>query len=443
MYISDKIIYVRLNKKSYLLFNTLSGAMDIVNKELANQLQQNKLELVPAETKKVLLERNYLFESRQKEISTFSRICETFAEKNSQSAPEFVLIPSYRCNLKCQYCYEANLRDKGKPLNTGSLPVLWKAMKYIAKKHISKNAPRITLMGGEPLLRNNYKLISRILMQCSSEGWKVEIITNGTTLNQYAELLSRHNVKGVQVTIDGIKNVHDQRRMFKNGEGSFLQIMQGITSLLEKGIKIYLRVNLDSQNIEKLPLLANFIQQQEWMKSKLCIPYLYAMSEGGCLKQTYTIKESEVLKKIISLSVKHSEMNIFEWRFHGLDHMEAALQGKMFTPMTNFCSATTNQYVFDQRGKIYACWWGIGKKEFEIGKFMPNLCWHKDNLMKWRNRSIATIPQCQKCKFALICGGGCAEKAIEEEGGIDKPRCSAFEEIISLAAPFLIAKYQH
>ena len=36
-----------------------------------------------------------------------------------------------------------------------------------------------------------------------------------------------------------------------------------------------------------------------------------------------------------------------------------------------------------------------------------------------------------------------AEKAIKEEGGIDKPRCSAFEEIISLAIPFLIAKYQH
>ena len=168
---------------------------------------------------------------------------------------------------------------------------------------------------------------------------------------------------------------------------------------------------------------------------------LYAMSDSGCLKQLYIIKETEVVKKIVELSEEYPEMGVFDWRFHGLDQIEAVLQGKIFSPMFRFCSATNNQYVFDSLGKIYACWWGVGRQEFEIGRFVPRLHW-QGNLENWRHRDVLTISQCSLCKFALICGGGCAEKAIQEEGGIDQPRCSPFQEIISLGTPLLIKRYQ-
>ncbi len=441
MYFSDRVVYVKFNEQ-WLLFSTLSGAIDIIDEDLADNLREEKWDAISLEMKTVLLERGYVFESRQKEASEFLRLYELIKERDAKLAPEFVVIPTYQCNLRCRYCYEGDLQDRGTLLNAELLPLLWRAMDDITKSYTYEQVPQLTLLGGEPLLKANYKIITDILEGCFQRRWMVEIITNGTTLTQYAPLLSRYQVRGVQVTIDGPRGIHDQRRMFRGGRGSFDRIVKGVTEMIQRKIKVYLRVNLDSQNLDQLPFLANFIQEKRWLESGLFSPYLYAMSDSGCLKQLYIIKETEVLRKVIELSEKYPEMGVFDWRFHGLDQIEAVLQGEIFSPMFRFCSATKNQYVFDSLGKIYACWWGVGRQEFEIGEFAPRLYWYQDNLEKWRHRDVFTIPRCLQCKFALMCGGGCSEKAIQEEGGIGQPRCSSFQEIISRGVPFLIKRYQ-
>lgn len=442
MYISDRVIFAKLKNRRWLLFSTLSGAVDIIDEALANNLKKRKWADISPEVTSNLLERGYIFESRQKEVLEFLRLCELIKERDARLAPEFIVIPTYQCNLNCRYCYERDLQERGNLLDAELFLLLWQAMDDIAESFTYEGVPKLAFLGGEPLLMSNYQLIKNILEGCFQRKWEVEVITNGTTLTKYAPLISRYKVKAIQVTLDGPRDIHNLRRTFHNGRGSFDQIVKGINETLKRGIKIYLRVNLDSRNLDHLPFLANFIQQKRWLESGLFSPYLYAMSDSGCLQQLHIIKETEVLEKIIELSKKYPEMNIFKWRFHGLDHLEAVLQGEIFSPMVRFCAATQNQYVFDSLGKIYACWWGVGRQEFEIGEFAPRLSWYQDNLEQWRNRDIFTIPQCRQCKFALICGGGCTEKAIREEEGISSPRCSSFQEIISSAVPFLIRQHQ-
>jgi sulfatase maturation enzyme AslB (radical SAM superfamily) len=40
-----------------------------------------------------------------------------------------------------------------------------------------------------------------------------------------------------------------------------------------------------------------------------------------------------------------------------------------------------------------------------------------------QNRLISEIPKYRKCKFALLCGGGCVAKAYEETGSICEHGC--------------------
>lgn len=442
MYLSDRVVYVKLDSEQWLIFSTLSGAIDIIDKKLADDLREERWDLISSETKVILRERGYVFPSSEKERAEFLRLYGLIRERDAKLAPEFVVIPTYQCNLRCRYCYEGSLQDKGSLLGVRLSGLLWQAMDEIASSYIYEGKPQLTLMGGEPLLKTNHRTIRDILEECLQRRWMVEIVTNGTTLTQYAPLLSKYEVKGVQVTLDGHRDIHNQRRVFGGGKGSFDQIVKGIDEMIKRKIKVYLRVNLDSQNLDHLPRLANFIQERRWIESGLVSPYLYAMSDSGCLKQLYIIKETEVLTKIVELSEEYPEMSIFDWRFHGLDQVEAALQGEIFSPMFCFCSAVKNQYVFDPLGKIYPCWWGVGRQEFEIGRFTPQFHLHQGNLEKWRNRNVLTISQCLHCKFALICGGGCAEKAIQEEGGIGQPRCSSFQEMFSLAVPFLIRRHR-
>ncbi|MCL4354952.1 hypothetical protein M1349_05855, partial [Patescibacteria group bacterium] len=101
-----------MNNGQWLLFNTLSGSIDIVDEFLANNLKAKEWSAIPQEMKTILVERGYVFESHQKEESEFFRLAKLVKERDAMLPPEFVVIPTYHCNLKCRYCYEGGIRDK-------------------------------------------------------------------------------------------------------------------------------------------------------------------------------------------------------------------------------------------------------------------------------------------------------------------------------------------
>ena len=64
----------------------------------------------------------------------------------------------------------------------------------------------------------------------------------------------------IQVTLDGERKIHNKRRVFHDGSGSFDAIWQNIRLALEKQIEVYIRVNVDSDNLESLPAVADLIE---------------------------------------------------------------------------------------------------------------------------------------------------------------------------------------
>jgi len=72
-----------------------------------------------------------------------------------------------------------------------------------------------------------------------------------------------------------------------------------------------------------------------------------------------------------------------------------------------------------------------------VGRFLPTLVWDNEVLNSWRNRTISQIEECRSCKYALLCGGGCAQQALEQTGSIYSSCCDYFEEIFLQELPIL------
>ena len=103
----------RLNSEMSLLFNTLTGAKDIIDKEnrdVIDQLIAGNMDCVCSpELREQLEKRGYLFESEEKERDLLEQMHKKTNEINAQSTiPNFTVCPTMGCNLRCTYCFESN-----------------------------------------------------------------------------------------------------------------------------------------------------------------------------------------------------------------------------------------------------------------------------------------------------------------------------------------------
>lgn len=152
-----------------------------------------------------------------------------------------------RCNLRCSHCYQTG--GKIAELSLAEIrEVLDEIVDMLAawsKAYQVEFSPSLNVTGGEPFLRND---LFEILHDMRSRGFATFLLTNGTLIDaQKAAALAECGVKGVQVSIEGSEEIHDQIR----GQGSFTASCQGVAHLLAAGHKVTLNATLSEINAEK------------------------------------------------------------------------------------------------------------------------------------------------------------------------------------------------
>ena len=265
------------------------------------------------------------------------------------------------------------------------------------------------------------------------------MITNGTDLDVYLDELIRFECQSIQITLDGSKEIHDNRRIYKNGNGSYEKIFQNIELALSRNLKIYLRVNLDKDNLVDLPNLAKELLDYFGENDNL-VPYVYPMQDGGCLGDGGIIDEIVCIEEIQLLNEKHPQMALFDKKFHASSFMDTVFQNQQFEMKFRNCSATNNQYIFDYKGNIYKCWFGIGNANFKIGTYGKALSLNRQQDALWKNCNIKTLTKCQSCKYRYICGGGCLSHVMTSADDAKKERCIDFYQIIKAQLKGRLAK---
>ncbi len=439
MKLINEVQFVKINDNEIVMLNLINAAADIVDVKTYDKLINN-LETLDEDVLSKLKERKYIFDS-DKEYNCFLTDLNKkieYAEKNSP--PCFLVVPTYNCNLRCTYCYERTYKiDNIKEQNL--LQIIdrqFDIIDNIVTKYKNKNLDyynprniRITIMGGEPLLRVNKNIVEYTFNKVKERGYSIDIITNGVDLDSFIEVLSQNCLDHIQITLDGSKEIHDKRRIYPNGKGSFEQIIKNIDIALKNNIKIYLRVNVDNENLYDLPELANILIDR-FKKDDNLKPYIYLLQDGGCAGDANVVKEEVGIEEIYKLEHEYPQMKIFRKKFHPEMFINSILHDLEFKPSLRHCGASINQYILDYKGNMYRCWHGIGNDNYRTGRYIPNLDENKEKNDKWNNRSVSNLKKCINCKYRYICGTGCpaATHKGEKEFDIEKESCVDYKKLI-------------
>ncbi len=248
---------VRLNKfviragkqNRNILYNTATGAIVVINGEedLNNSLDQ--------------LKRMFFYVPEDfDEISWVNDLRKTkIAKEKNNIITGYTIFSTSDCNARCFYCFE-----KGAQRNDMSPNTALDVANFITKK-CNGNKVVLRWFGGEPLLNTKAMDIICETLKNNSIEFTSSMISNGSLFNNSNVTKAKNlwNLKGVQITLDGTKNVYQKAKSYVNSDGKeFDKVIENIEQLIETEIRVSVRLNQDLYNTDDLKELVLFLEQK-------------------------------------------------------------------------------------------------------------------------------------------------------------------------------------
>lgn len=380
-----------------LLYNHISGVLIEINDRLKEFQGISSPTFCFSKFKRKLRKHGFLVTEGEDELEKYKRTYLDYVANNKTK--RFLIAVTDRCNSGCFYCYEKD-NCKGPFTTDMSLEVQEQLVRFL--DHCISSTPTdvlsISWYGGEPLLCSDtvYNLAIRIRDICkerSVEFWN-NMVTNGTLLNQgVIEQLLFIGCRNVQITIDGIREIHDKRRPLLDCDvSSYDVIMKNLVAGYAQGLEIDLRSNIDSSNSETYARFLSEILQSGLTRRNEAggvvrpVPAITRLPKGLAMKQE---DFAMVTNKAVEVLRGKTEM----YRF-----LTMLLPGCMKHLPFNYAVSPT--------GKLTKCTGGLFS-DSPIGTIYNMELAEKDN-------AVAISPledtECSNCCVFPSCGGGCVER---------------------------------
>lgn len=304
-----------------LLYNTLT-------KQLLS-LTNEEYMLIPFEASMLndcsliyyLIKNWFLIAENRDEIALADSLKSTVQLLNKKNEiTGYTIMTTTDCNARCFYCYE--MGRKRVPMSERTA---YDVARFIEKK---SNGQKVSLkwFGGEPLYNDRViDVICKYLKDKNIE-FTSTMISNAYLFNKSAidRAISLWNLKMVQITLDGTEAVYNKCKAFiyKDGKSAFNVVIENISSLLEVGINVNIRLNMDKHNEKDLYNLCDILSKR-FSKYKNFNVYVALLFETcGAVKnirsnaqrhemmlkffalQDYMVKKEIVAQKILPSEIK-------------------------------------------------------------------------------------------------------------------------------------------
>ena len=167
---------------------------------------------------------------------------------------------THDCTLSCRYCYAGSKFKKDMSLATAQ-----KIVDFAMEIAPPGDKMEFGFFGGEPLLR--FDLIKEIINYIRKKEREVGkaiclgVTTNGTLLTQtILDFFKDENVD-LCVSIDGPAHVHNLNRRYKDGRGSFEDVMRNLSQAIEHLGSLQVNAVYGPDTIDFLPESVSFFSQ--------------------------------------------------------------------------------------------------------------------------------------------------------------------------------------
>lgn len=297
-----------------------------------------------------------------------------------------------RCNLRCKHCRTDSIEHEFSV----------KEIQEIADKCKEYSPKVIFISGGEPLVRNDIVKVVKIFKKISP---LICINTNATLINkQLIEQLIDAGVNYIQVSLDGIENMHNQIR----GKGMYRETINNLRLINEYQDKISLHISslVSMLNIKYMDEFVNQLINIEKIKVDLLgfkrfIPKnvmagKYNLGQEGLKKMYENLQMlQEKYKEKVQIVADFPIKNVYNYektvKIMEKYNLECA---GCDAGVGNFCIRTDGSVspcslLYVSAGNIF---------EQDLEDIVDS-----DVFKKLLNREITG--KCGTCKYKMVCGG--------------------------------------
>ncbi len=201
----------------------------------------------------------------------------------------------------------------------------------------------ITFWGGEPLIHPN---VDELMETAKLQGLNLQIITNGAFIHNHLGSICDY-VDNLVVSVDsGIALVHD---MIRGREGMYLQLVQGIISLLSKPIHPNLEFDCTILN-ENASTLTSVVELSHQLGG---IFIDFDPAQVGGVGNNHNYKPNVNIKWIDDAVLLAAEYNI---EITSLEKIELIKAYLMQQPIRYPCYSYCKDLLINPFGEVHACW---------------------------------------------------------------------------------------
>lgn len=335
---------------------------------------------------------------------------EEISIEDNKEVINLVMNVSHNCNLRCKYCFASTGNYNG-ARDLMSQEMADKTLEWFLKQAKEAKVLNLNLFGGEPL--TNIPLVKYIVGRCKeleeqySKKIYITISTNGTILNEDLVKLIKENDIGLQISIDGDKEIHDANRPAANGKSSYDMLAENVKTLqdevdpaglipratIAKGVTDITRVvhhMLDDMNFKCValtPALGSY-EETSYEESDL---------------EEYFKKYDELAETFLEKLRNGEEFNIYPF----VSEVDAVSKG---IKRIYGCGSGLGFASVDIKGNIYPCMRFIGNEDYIIGHVETGF---NEKRKMFYERTVYKRSKCKDCWARHLCGGACVAVQVE------------------------------
>jgi uncharacterized protein len=254
-YVASRFISLSFDDDGALIVHSSrTGSVGVVEPALADQARKALLPTTVTEAPlngilADLAEGGMLVPKEMDEAQLAHR---SYLRRYDHSKLHLIILPTEECNFRCVYCYESFLRGE-------MAPELREGIRRFVASQQDLERLDIHYFGGEPFLAADVviELAEWFHTLCQQHGIDLDssATTNGSLLTpEVADRVVPLGVKRFQITLDGVEEDHDTRRVGAHGEKTFQAIIDNLRYLhnSDMDFKIMLRHNFDPDSLQRL-----------------------------------------------------------------------------------------------------------------------------------------------------------------------------------------------
>jgi uncharacterized protein len=345
------------------------------------------------------------------------------------------------CNLRCRYCFylEKSMLYPDTPTHRMSAAVL----ERLVSSYMATEQPVYSFawQGGEPTLMGLefFREVIRIERKNGRSGSAIanSLQTNAVLVDDdFARYLARHRFL-VGVSLDGPRDLHDEARRTRGGDGTHELAMRGVAALKRNGAEINVLTAVHASHrgrggdVYRWLVESGFGYQQyipivEFDRDGLPLPYSIRPEDWG-----------EFLCQVFDQWIRGDTARVSVRLFD-------SVLARMVNGVATICTMGSDcrgYYLVEHNGDIYPCdffaepGWRLGN----VGETEWSDLQRSAARRKFGAAKSALDPACARCRFLELCAGDCPRN--RRRGPDGKPRrswlCAGWQIFYEHALPEL------